>query len=503
MMISLNASMRNTLLSLRNISAQQDNMQLILSTGKKVNSAIDNPSSYYQATSLTNRAADLLNLLNSMEQGIQTIQAANTGVDTALNLLEQMEAIANQAGTQAPNVPSKEYFENLVGANGAVVTTAEELRNAIAANKETICIYGAIDLGDISTSGGLELKANQKLVGIGYFGNFDSDIGKFSSITATDSRNKGSLINVTQNNCLVDGLSLNYTNMIEDGNAYVLYVDGTNITTDICNLDIQANFSDINTSKTRAAIRSSTGATVNVDGDININTEGREGHGFLAFGDAKININAGAKVKIQTQGASSYGLYSHSRSTIEVNQGTMVDIKSLGTGTGVLLMNEAVVNISGKLAITTTSSAANGIRLSPEVVSYKSNNRVTIDATAEVYFNTVGEEIMNAYSKNNTPNVIEFAKGAKIAFHKNGVTSWYQIQENGKDENTSTNKLSYVNASNITQKLNVSQTSDWKLPSAEINFSSSKNNIVFLNEQKKQFNDALSQYDQLIKDSSI
>ena len=160
--ITLSASMRNTLLSLRNISTQMDNTQLILSTGKKVNSAIDNPSNYYQAQSLANRASDLNTLLDSMEQGIQTIQAANEGVESALTLLEQMEAVVGQAESIV-KVPAKEYFENLVGDNGAVVSTEAELRDAITSGKEIICVYGAIDLGDITTTGGLELQENQKL----------------------------------------------------------------------------------------------------------------------------------------------------------------------------------------------------------------------------------------------------------------------------------------------------------------------------------------------------
>ena len=57
--ISLTASMRSNLLSLQQISKLQDQTQLRLSTGLKVNSAIDNPSSYYTASSLTNRADDL------------------------------------------------------------------------------------------------------------------------------------------------------------------------------------------------------------------------------------------------------------------------------------------------------------------------------------------------------------------------------------------------------------------------------------------------------------
>ena len=64
--ISLTASMRSNLLSLQNTQSLMDMTQERLSTGKKVNSAIDNPSSYYTAASLNNRASDLNALLDSM-----------------------------------------------------------------------------------------------------------------------------------------------------------------------------------------------------------------------------------------------------------------------------------------------------------------------------------------------------------------------------------------------------------------------------------------------------
>ena len=107
--ISLTASMRSNLLSLQNISKQQDQTQLRLSTGLKVNSAIDNPSSYYTAQSLANRAADLSGLLDAMGQGIQIIKSANEGIEVAQNLIEQMKSIAEQVSPNVP-VPDKEYF---------------------------------------------------------------------------------------------------------------------------------------------------------------------------------------------------------------------------------------------------------------------------------------------------------------------------------------------------------------------------------------------------------
>ena len=95
--ISLTASMRSNLLSLQSTQSLMDTTQERLSTGKKVNSAIDNPSSYYTAQSLTNRASDLEGLLDSMGQGIQTIQAANEGIEAITDFVQQAKAVANTA----------------------------------------------------------------------------------------------------------------------------------------------------------------------------------------------------------------------------------------------------------------------------------------------------------------------------------------------------------------------------------------------------------------------
>jgi flagellin-like hook-associated protein FlgL len=95
--ITLTASMRSNLSALKTIQSQMDTTQERLSTGNKVNSAIDNASSYYQARSLSNRASDLDSLLDSMGQGIQTIQAANEGIEAITSYIEQMKSVAESA----------------------------------------------------------------------------------------------------------------------------------------------------------------------------------------------------------------------------------------------------------------------------------------------------------------------------------------------------------------------------------------------------------------------
>ena len=98
--------MRSNLLSLQNTQSLMDTTQERLSTGKKVNSALDNPSSFYTAQSLTNRANDLSSLLDSMGQGVQTIKAANEGIESITEFVQQAKSVANQARDEANKVAS-------------------------------------------------------------------------------------------------------------------------------------------------------------------------------------------------------------------------------------------------------------------------------------------------------------------------------------------------------------------------------------------------------------
>lgn len=130
--ISLTASMRTNLLSLQNTQSLMDTTQERLSTGLKVNSAIDNASSYYTAQSLNNRASDLSALLDSMGQGIQTIQAANEGIEAITEFVEQAKAIANSARDTASKTDIKTLSSKFSGDAGV---TADATALTLAVKK--------------------------------------------------------------------------------------------------------------------------------------------------------------------------------------------------------------------------------------------------------------------------------------------------------------------------------------------------------------------------------
>lgn len=95
--ISLTSGMRSNLLSLQNTVSLLDRTQERLATGKKVNSAIDNPVSYFASESLTARASSIDSLKDSMGQAVSTISAANEGITSITALIEQAKGIAQSA----------------------------------------------------------------------------------------------------------------------------------------------------------------------------------------------------------------------------------------------------------------------------------------------------------------------------------------------------------------------------------------------------------------------
>ncbi|MBX6329868.1 MAG: flagellin [Pseudolabrys sp.] len=95
--IVLSAGIRSNLLQLQQTSALIEQTQTRLATGKRVNSALDNPTNFFTAAGLNDRANDLSTLLDAESNAIQTIQAATNGIDSITKLVQSAQAIARQA----------------------------------------------------------------------------------------------------------------------------------------------------------------------------------------------------------------------------------------------------------------------------------------------------------------------------------------------------------------------------------------------------------------------
>ena len=380
--ISLTASMRSNLLSLQNIAESQPIVQNRLATGLKVSSAIDNPSSYYTASSLNNRAADLTALLDAMSQGIQTIKAASEAIESGTKFLEQAKAVANQALETA--IPAKEWFAEQAGENSAVVETAQELKEAIAAGKETIVVYGKIDF-DLDDN--ITLNAGQKLVGIGYFGNFDSATDKFSSLNFSSNKIQNAI--TLNNNTLISDLTVNYQNNFVNPttNFNALAVIG-NKKAIIENMDINFSTTKSLRGMAQAAILVSTGAESDIRGTINVRTEGTLVFGIYGISQAKIHLNG--DINIHTKGDEGVGIHTNYASTTE---------------------------ISGRLNIQTEGFESYGI----SNAGSGHGNTTHILSGTEIYIQSQGFYIINPASKTSEPNTLIIDNGVQIAL-KNAET---------------------------------------------------------------------------------
>jgi len=95
--VTLSKAVRSNLLHLQNTAKMMDTTQERLATGKKVNSALDNPTNFFTSQALNARAADIGALLDAMSNGIQTIEMADNGLTAITDTLESMQSTLRQA----------------------------------------------------------------------------------------------------------------------------------------------------------------------------------------------------------------------------------------------------------------------------------------------------------------------------------------------------------------------------------------------------------------------
>ncbi len=95
--ISLGRGIRQNLFSLQQSSELIATTQNRLATGKKVNTAIDNPTNFFTAQSLNSRAKDLNGLLDGISNSLKTVEAADNGIRSITKLVENAQSVARQA----------------------------------------------------------------------------------------------------------------------------------------------------------------------------------------------------------------------------------------------------------------------------------------------------------------------------------------------------------------------------------------------------------------------
>lgn len=123
--ITLSKAVRGNLLSLQSTSDLLTKTQERLSTGLKVNSALDNPTNFFTASSLNSRASDLSRLLDSVGNATQTLQAADNGISAITDLVEAAQATARQAlQTSAGITGGTDVAATLTGTGASLLADA-------------------------------------------------------------------------------------------------------------------------------------------------------------------------------------------------------------------------------------------------------------------------------------------------------------------------------------------------------------------------------------------
>ncbi|MEP3046013.1 MAG: flagellin [Roseibium sp.] len=237
--ITLSAGVRQNLLTLQSTADMMSKVQNKLATGMKVNSALDNPNSFFTASGLNSRANDLGTLLDDMGQSLQTIKAADKGIQTITDLVETAKAKANQALQTQSQYERKTFAaqyndlleqiedvakdssykgKNLLAGAGNDLTT---IFNEDATSKLTI---GAVDYTDSSLSNGLNL--SDLAEGQGGATSFQLEGGK-NSFTLTDAT--GQALNSSSTLSSATGISTTNTLTLNDGSSITAVISGSTL----------------------------------------------------------------------------------------------------------------------------------------------------------------------------------------------------------------------------------------------------------------------------------
>jgi flagellin-like hook-associated protein FlgL len=239
--VVLSGAMRSNLLSMQNTAKLLDQTQQRVATGLKVNSAIDNPQSFFTAQGLDNRASDLSTLLDSMGLAVQTLKAASQGIDAIQKLVQQAKATAIQAlqTTITPSTSAQTFtptdFSTSAGAaktmiiqvgTGAPTTvTLSTNVTSVGALQAALTLAGVSGVAVTSVSGNIQFSnaAGQDFTVSG------TAVGGMiaSSVTADNGVNRNAQVDtynalLDQIDQLASDASFNGINLLQNGTELVV-----------------------------------------------------------------------------------------------------------------------------------------------------------------------------------------------------------------------------------------------------------------------------------------
>jgi flagellin-like hook-associated protein FlgL len=165
MSVTLSAGTRSSLLALQQISALMALSQTRLATGKRVNSALDDPNNFFTASALNSRASQLNQLVDTAAGAQKTIEAAANGINAIEALIQSAQTAANNAlQSTATNAKVTGTVTGLTGASSITIS----VNKTITVNDGTTTATYTADLSPtvqefldaVNNTSGLKVRAN-------------------------------------------------------------------------------------------------------------------------------------------------------------------------------------------------------------------------------------------------------------------------------------------------------------------------------------------------------
>ncbi|WP_316227609.1 flagellin [Bradyrhizobium sp. SZCCHNR1047] len=390
--IVLSASVRQNLLSLQSTAQLLATTQNNLSTGKKVNSALDNPTNFFTAQGLDNRASDISNLLDGIGNGVQVLQAANTGITSLQKLVDSAKSIANQV------------LQSSVGYSTKSSVTSAALTGATATDllgSSSTAVTGSVVNND-NTSSAVAITGSTKLSG-----------------TAG-----------TASNNLATGITSGET-LVVNGTTFTFVTGTSSSGTSIGIGDSVSNLLSAIQTQTGVTASITAGAITLTPPAAGLTLSGSTGTlgklGLTAVGD-------GLSGQTLTIGATGGG----TATSVTFGLGTG-QVKSLNDLNTKLAANnlQASIDTTGKISITTTNDAASatiGAIGGTSAASSQAFNGLTAaapvaDATAQTQRASLVSQYNNVLAQINTTAADASFNGVNLL---NGDTLKLTFNENGK-----------------------------------------------------------------------
>ncbi len=435
--------MRNNLLSLQQTAKLQDLTQNRLATGLKVNSAIDNPSSYYTAQSLNNRAEDLNILLDAMSQGIQTLKAVNESIEAGTKFLEQAKSVAGSAfETTAAEIVS---LPPVI----AEVSTEAELLSAVNSGKQgTILLKNDIVMSEDQK---LVLKDGQSLSGKGEGQDKPVLSFKFTNVN-------GNAIELG-NGSIVSDLLLNL-NSVKAGNFLVNAANGKTAT--VQNLEFNFSSSSETGVLSNSVLRADTGGRLILRGTFNGSVSGN-GRFMTAEGaDASAVIKTGVLINFQAVGRYIRGIEFYGQSHLVVEKAVTMnfDLESTTSSTIVgVYMNGAFADIDSSVINIRTSGIAKG-----EGMEVNKNGRLSVRGNSKINIETQSDGSTGLWSDSGA--VMDFSGKTTVNINNKGADS-YGIKISGDGSSfkilSSEVRINMISTVMLNQILSAGQTNQLNL----------------------------------------